>query len=173
MTSECAVLSGPNGVISKSLWKPLKFDRFHIGSIGSSMRRIVSGDLTRFEIKEIKSFVRRRLRDIEHRKHVLLRKTLLRRDRDGPRNGGHRSAESLRLLQKRIESVRRVVRLRRAWERARRHRRLLRPRGSRPRQCVGGERRAETRNELPSLHECRPTPKDYTLTHRPGDHVGL
>jgi hypothetical protein len=45
----------------------------------------------------------------------------------------------------------------------------LRPRGKRPRQCIGGERRAETRNELPSLHECRPTPKDNTLTHRPGD----
>jgi hypothetical protein len=88
------------------------------------------------------------------------------RDRDGPRNGGHRSAESLRLLQKRIESVRRIVRFRGAWERARRHRRLLRPRGKRPRQCIGGDRRAETRNELPSLHECRPTPKDNTLTHR-------
>src|SRR3974390_1540204 len=88
------------------------------------------------------------------------------RDRDGPRNGGHRSAESLRLLQKRIEAVRRIVRFRGAWERARWHRRLLSARGSRPRQCIGGERRAEKRNELPSLHECRPTPKDNTLTHR-------
>src|SRR6516225_2731648 len=148
MTSECAVLSGPNGVISKSLWKPLKFDRFHIGSIGSSMRRIVSGDLTRFEIKEIKSFVRRRLRDIEHRKRVLLSKSLLRRDHDGPRNGGHRSAESLRLLQKRIESVRRIVRLRGAWERARRHRRLLRARREPP----GGCGFAEKLDDLPSSH---------------------
>jgi hypothetical protein len=37
-----------------------EFDGFRIGSIGSSMRRIVGGDLTRFEINEIKSFVRRR-----------------------------------------------------------------------------------------------------------------
>src|SRR5262249_33878461 len=76
------------------------------------------------------------------------------------------SAEGLRLLQKRIESVRRIVRLRGAWDRARRHRRLLRARGLRPRQGIGGERRAETRNELPSLHECRPTPKNHTATDR-------
>src|ERR1700751_5005909 len=88
------------------------------------------------------------------------------RDRDGPRNGGNRSAESLLLLQNRIEPVRRIVKFGGAWERARRHRRLLRPRRKRARQCIGGERRAETRNELPSLHECRPTPKDNTLTPR-------
>jgi hypothetical protein len=56
------------------------------------MSRIVGGYLNRFEIEEIKSFVRRRLRNIEPRKRVLFSKGLLMRDCDGPPNGAHRSA---------------------------------------------------------------------------------
>src|SRR5207248_11104438 len=88
----------------------LELNGSRIGSVRSPVRRIMGSDLTGFEVEEIESLIGRRLRNIENRQRVFLGKNRLARDCNSTRKRGHRRAEGLRLLQKRIGTIGLIVR---------------------------------------------------------------